>query len=124
MRLYRNPLNYGELSDADARIKDSNPLCGDVIEIQLKLDTKGRVGDIKFRGEGCAISQASASLLTESVKGKTIEDIDRLTLQDVLNLLQVPIGKARIDCALLPLKVLKQAISVLQNPKEGDPERT
>ena len=106
---YRNPRNFGDLQDPDVRAKDSNPLCGDIIEMQLKIHD-GRVEDLRFKGKGCAISQAAASMLTESVKGKTLDDIKALGKSDVLNLLGIDPGPTRIKCALLGLKVLKLGV--------------
>ena len=106
---YRNPRNFGDLQDPDVRAKDSNPLCGDIIEMQLKIND-GKVEDVRFKGKGCAISQASASMLTETVKGKTLDDIKALGKSDVLNLLGIDPGPTRIKCALLGLKVLKLGV--------------
>jgi len=106
---YRNPRNFGDLQDPDVRAKDSNPLCGDIIEMQLKIHD-GKVEDVRFKGKGCAISQAAASMLTESVKGKTLDDIKALGKSDVLNLLGIDPGPTRIKCALLGLKVLKLGV--------------
>ncbi len=111
---YKNPLNRGKLEPADAHYADSNPLCGDEIEIFLKIgkNEKGQptISDVKFTGQGCAISTASASLLTESVKGKTLEQIKALTRDDVFALLGVPVSAARVKCALLALKAVKAAV--------------
>jgi len=106
---YRNPRNYGELPDPDVRAKDSNPLCGDIIEMQLKI-REGKIDDIRFTGKGCAISQASASMLTEAVKGKTLDEVKAMGKAEVLELLGIDPGPTRIKCALLGLKVLKLAI--------------
>ena len=106
---YRNPRNFGELKEPDVRAKDSNPLCGDIIEMQLKI-SDGRVSDIRFQGKGCAISQASASMLTEVVKGKTLDEVKAMGKADVLELLGIDPGPTRIKCALLGLKVLKLAV--------------
>jgi nitrogen fixation NifU-like protein len=106
---YRNPRNFGDLPDADVRAKDSNPLCGDIIEMQLKVNN-GKVTDVRFKGKGCAISQASASMLTEIVKGKTLDEIKALGKSDVLELLGIDPGPTRIKCALLGLKVLKLSV--------------
>jgi nitrogen fixation NifU-like protein len=106
---YRNPRNFGDLPNPDVRAKDSNPLCGDIIEMQLKIKD-GKVEDIRFKGRGCAISQASASMLTEVVKGKTLEDIKAMSKADVLNLLGIDPGPTRIKCALLSLKVIKLGV--------------
>jgi len=106
---YRNPRNYGDLPDPDVRAKDSNPLCGDIIEMQLKI-RDGKIDDIRFKGKGCAISQSSASMLTELVKGKTLDEVKALGKPDVLELLGIDPGPTRIKCALLGLKVLKLAV--------------
>ncbi len=107
---YKNPRNRGTMESPQAIAKDSNPLCGDVVEMQLKF-SEGKVSDIKFNGDGCAISQASASMLTEMVMGKSIDQvrkIDKIALLD--NLGSPNLGAVRIKCALLPLKVVKTAL--------------
>jgi nitrogen fixation NifU-like protein len=104
---YRNPRNKGKLSNADVSIHDSNPLCGDEIDIHLKIEEE-KVKDIKFEGRGCAISQASASMLTEMIMDKPLTTVKDLTKDDVLeNIGLMNLGPARIKCALLSLKVLK-----------------
>lgn len=103
---YQHPHNHGEISNPDISAEDSNPLCGDKIRIDMKL--KGDVvEDIKFNGKGCAISQASASLLTDELIGKSLDDIRKLDKKFVLDLLGIPLGPSRIKCALLPFKVIK-----------------
>jgi nitrogen fixation NifU-like protein len=106
---YRHPRNSGDLQDPDVRAKDSNPLCGDIIEMQLKIKD-GKINDLRFKGRGCAISQASASMLTELAKDKTMEEAKALGKNDILNMLGIDPGPTRIKCALLGLKVLKLAI--------------
>ena len=107
---YKNPRNRGTIESPDAKSKDSNPLCGDVVEMQLKF-SDGKVSDIKFNGDGCAISQASASMLTELVMGKTIDEVRRIDKTVLLENLGSPnLGAVRIKCALLPLKVMKSAL--------------
>jgi len=106
---YRNPRNFGDLPEPDVRAKDSNPLCGDIIEMQLKIKD-GKVDDIRFKGKGCAISQASASMLTEAVKGKTLDEIKTMSKSNVLELIGIDPGPTRIKCALLGLKVLKLSV--------------
>jgi nitrogen fixation protein NifU and related proteins len=103
---YRNPRNHGTLDPHDASFEDTNPLCGDRVRIDLRLDGD-TVSDIRFSGRGCAISQASASMLTELVKGQNIDDVRALTKDDLLDEIGIPISPARLKCALLPLKVLK-----------------
>lgn len=107
---YKNPRNRGTISTPDAISKDSNPLCGDVVEMQLKF-SGGKVSDIKFNGDGCAISQASASMLTELIMGKTIDEVRTIDKTALLENLGSPnLGAVRIKCALLPLKVFKSAL--------------
>lgn len=105
---YRYPRNYGTLSDANAHSRDLNPLCGDEIEIYAKIDND-KIVDIKFSGKGCAISQAAASMLTEHLIGKPVEDLKKLGKDDVLAMLGIEISAVRIKCALLGLKVAKMA---------------
>lgn len=107
---YKNPRNRGTMESPDAKSKDSNPLCGDVVEMQLKF-SNDKVSDIKFNGDGCAISQASASMLTELVMGKSIEEVRKIDKSILLDNLGSPnLGAVRIKCALLPLKVMKSAV--------------
>ncbi len=106
---YRNPHNKGELDPNDATFEDTNPLCGDKIRIDLRL-SGDVVSEIAFSGRGCAISQASASILTDLVKGETIEEVLAFDKDDLLDELGIPISPARIKCALLGLHVLKGAI--------------
>ncbi|MBN2367507.1 SUF system NifU family Fe-S cluster assembly protein [Candidatus Woesearchaeota archaeon] len=103
---YEHPQNFGHLKEHDAKAHDSNPLCGDSFDIELKFNGN-KVCDVKFSGHGCAISTASASMLTENIKGKTIEDIKKLEKEDVLELLGIKLSHVRIKCAMLPLKIIK-----------------
>ncbi len=106
----RNPLNYGRIEGADATYHDSNPLCGDSIDVDLKFDGQS-ISDIKFHGKGCAICMACSSVLTELVKGKSIEEARRIEKGDVLGELGLEkLQAVRIKCALLSLKVLKYAL--------------
>lgn len=106
---YRQPRNFGELADATATAEDLNPLCGDRIRFQLKVNDKGVVEDAHFTGRGCAISQASASMLTETLKGMRLEDVAKLDKQVVLDNVGIGIIAARMKCATLGLKVAKSA---------------
>ena len=105
----KNPRNYGTIEDADASFEEGIPSCGDVVRLDLKL-RDGRVEDIKFSGKGCAISQASVSILTENVRGKTVEEILSLKDEEMLGALGKPISPVRFKCALLGVKVLKKAL--------------
>lgn len=105
---YRSPRNFGHLDKADVVAEDTNPLCGDKIRVELAVND-GKVEDIRFSGKGCAISQASISMLTESVKGKTLEDVARLAQDVVLENVGIGISPTRMKCAMLGLKVLKSA---------------
>lgn len=110
---YRNPRNYGVLEDADISHEEHNPVCGDRIRMDFKLNDD-RVVDVKFSGQGCAISQASASMLTEEIKGKTLDELKQLAKDDILEMLGISLGPVRLKCALLSLKVLKAGIYGVQ----------
>ncbi|MFN3134186.1 MAG: Fe-S cluster assembly sulfur transfer protein SufU [Candidatus Kryptonium sp.] len=106
---YNNPRNYGHLENPDIVHEEGNPSCGDQIRIEIKLEGN-KISDIKFTGKGCTISQASASILTEVVKGKALEEVKNFGKEDMLNALGIPISPIRLKCALLALKVLKAGI--------------
>ena len=103
---YQNPRNYGTLEHPDISYEDSNPVCGDEIRMDLRTQD-GRVVEARFQGHGCSISQASASMLTEEIIGKTLEEVKQIDKQYLLDLLGIPLGPVRLKCALLSLKVLK-----------------
>jgi nitrogen fixation NifU-like protein len=105
---YRNPRNFGSLERVDVEAEDLNPLCGDQIRMQLKLDD-GVVSEVRFSGKGCAISQASASMLTERVKGMKLADVAKLSKDVVLEDVGIGISPTRMKCAMLGLRVLKSA---------------
>jgi nitrogen fixation NifU-like protein len=106
----RNPINYGEIENHDVTFHDSNPLCGDSIDIDIKID-ENKVTDIKFHGKGCAICMACSSVLTEITKGKSIDEARAIEKNDVLGELGLEhLQAVRIKCALLSLKVLKSAL--------------
>ena len=107
---YKNPQYRGHLDPNNIHFEDDNPLCGDHIEVTLRVDATGKVTDGRFDGKGCAISQASADLLVESIIGKPVEDVKKLSKQDVLDLLGIELGPVRLKCALLSLKVLKAGV--------------
>jgi len=107
---YKNPGFRGQLDPNDYTFEDENPVCGDHIRVDVRVDDAGVVTEALFSGEGCAISQASADLLLESIIGKNIDEIKKLHKQDVLDLLGIDLGAVRLKCALLPLKVLKAGV--------------
>jgi nitrogen fixation NifU-like protein len=107
---YKNPSYRGELDPHDISFADDNPLCGDHIQIDLRVADDGKITEARFDGHGCAISQASADLLIESIIGKSLEDVKAMKKQDILDLLGIDLGPVRLKCALLSLKVLKAGV--------------
>jgi len=108
---YRRPHNFGTLASPDAVHEGSNPLCGDRLTMMLGIGPSGTVDEVAFTGRGCAISQASASMLTDSIKGKALEEVARLGAQNVLDDLGIEISPARLKCALLSLETLQGALA-------------
>jgi nitrogen fixation NifU-like protein len=107
---FKNPRSRGTLDPHDFTYEDDNPLCGDRIRIDVRVDADNRVTAAAFSGQGCAISQASADLLTESVVGKTLDEVKQISKDDILELLGIELGPIRLKCALLSLKVLKAGV--------------
>jgi len=108
---YRNPHNKGVLDPHDLHFADSNPTCGDEMSMTLRLDeSRQRIADVAFDGRGCAISQASASILTDELREQSLDEVRALDPKHVLDELGVPIGPARLKGALLAYKVLQGAV--------------
>jgi nitrogen fixation protein NifU and related proteins len=106
---YRNPHNFGTLAEPDVTYEGFNPLCGDRLTLSLKF-ADGAVSDVAFTGRGCAVSVASASMLTDDIKGRPIGEVDALTNQDVIDNLGIELSPARLKCALLPIDTLHHAL--------------
>ena len=120
---YRDPRNYGKLEKPDVHCEDANPLCGDQLGIDLQIEGD-QVSAVRFQGRGCAISQASASMLSEMIEGKSVQEVVALGKDDVLDALGIPISPARMKCAFLSLRVLHRALAIagLERPGEDDEE--
>jgi len=118
IELYKNPINFGTINNPDHVAEIYNHTCGDMIILYLKFDN-GKVVDAKFTGKGCAISQASASLFTEYLKDKNLDNLKKITKDDALKLLKIDLSKnpSRMKCALLPFEVLKKAIKLDNSQK-------
>ncbi len=115
LELYKKPENFGEIADAEVKKTDYNPSCGDMVQMFVKLDGE-KVADAKFKGHGCAISTASASLLAGHIKGKKISEIEKMGQKEIFTLIGIDLSKnpSRVKCAMLPLTVLKQGIKEMK----------
>jgi nitrogen fixation NifU-like protein len=107
---YKHPHNFGELPDADITQEGDNPLCGDVVTLYLKLDD-GKLDSVRFRGRGCAISQASASMLTDMIVGRPVSELKHFPTHDLLEELGIQISPARMKCATLSVNTLRVALN-------------
>lgn len=115
---YKNPAYKGTLDPNDFTYEDENPLCGDHIRVDLRVDENQMITEAVFSGHGCAISQASADLLMETIIGKPLADVKKMTKETVLDLLGIELGPVRLKCALLSLKVLKAGLYGIGNIEE------
>jgi nitrogen fixation protein NifU and related proteins len=106
---YKRPHNFGRIDHPDLEFEDTNPFCGDEQHVTMRLDEDGRVAEVAFEGQGCAISTAATSLLTDELVGKTREELLALPKEEVLDLLGIEISATRMKCAMLGLKVIKSA---------------
>lgn len=117
---YKNPHYRGELNPHDIGYEDDNPLCGDKIRIEIRVDKSDFITEAVFGGRGCSISQASADLVIEAIIGKSLEEVKQMTKEDVLDMLGIELGPVRLKCALLPLKVLKAGVYGLRVGEASD----
>ena len=115
LEIYRNPTNRGEIAKPDLEAKLVNPLCGDEVRIQIELANSKIIKRAVFSGNGCAISQASASLLAESIQGKKLSDVNKLRGNDILELIGINPSPSRVGCALLSLEVLMEALGKVKS---------
>ena len=117
---YRRPHNFGTLESPSASIEGANPLCGDRITLQLRV-SDGQIAGVGFTGRGCAISQASASLLTDEIKGKPLSAVDAFRADDLLDLLGIEISPARLKCAMLSHDTLRKALAEVESEPTPEP---
>ena len=114
MEHYKNPRNRGKMDDAQVEVTENNPLCGDVISMQLKVKD-GKIEDVKFDGSACAVTVASSSVLTEVLKGKSLEKAKKMSKEELLDLLGVELTTSRVKCASLPLEALHNLIQMYES---------
>jgi nitrogen fixation NifU-like protein len=118
---YENPSHRGTLENPTLECRDLNPLCGDEVRIQARLDAQYRLAEVRFDGKGCVISLAAASMLMEAVEGKALEDVKKMSRQDMLDLLGIPLTTMRVKCAMLPLRTLEKAIRLHEEKATAGP---
>lgn len=118
---YQNPRNFGRLEDPDITHQEGNPSCGDEIRIDIQVQDD-KIVDIRFSGHGCAISQAAASMLTEMVKGKDLDEVKKIGREEMLDELGIEIGPVRMKCAMLALKVVKAGVYGIKDWPGEEPE--
>ena len=111
---YKSPRNFGRIENATVHHHEYNPLCGDEIDMFLVIDENKKIVNIKVYPRGCAISVASASMLSEQIKGKNLEELKTITKENILNILGIPISPVRLKCALLSLDTLKNSILIFE----------
>lgn len=116
---YRSPHNYGQIQDASAKMMEYNPVCGDTVQFTISVDG-GAIRDIKFIGRGCSVSQASASMLTDRVLGKSLEEVKKITPEDILQMIGLSLGPSREKCALLSLNALHKCIRKYEEETGGN----
>ena len=121
---YEHPCNRGTMEHPTLEYRDLNPLCGDEVRVQGRLDAQERLAEVCFDGKGCVISLAAASMLMEEVEGKTLDEVKKMGRQDMLDLLGVPLTTMRVKCAMLPLRALEKAIHRYEEQGTVPPQAT
>jgi nitrogen fixation protein NifU and related proteins len=116
---YEDPYHRGECEQATHRHHEKNPICGDEIFIEMRLDTEGKIREAWFDGDGCCISQASASMLMEAIEGKNVEEVKAFSAEDMLTLFGPRLTPNRQKCCLLPWQVVLAALHSPLNDSEG-----
>jgi nitrogen fixation NifU-like protein len=106
---YKHPRHFGHLNEPTLTFHDRNPLCGDEITLELQI-ADGKIADVAFTGHGCAVSRAAASMMSEEIIGKSLDELRGWQKENITDLLGIEVGPVRIKCALLPLKALKAAV--------------
>jgi len=114
MEHYKNPQNRGKMDNAQVEVVGNNPLCGDEISMQLKVEDS-KIKDIMFDGSACAVTVASSSILTEAIKGKSLEEAKKMSKEELLDLLGVELTTSRVKCASLPLEALHNLIQMYES---------
>ncbi|NMB57096.1 iron-sulfur cluster assembly scaffold protein [Candidatus Beckwithbacteria bacterium] len=118
VKLFKNPHNFGTLEDADIEIVETNATCGDEIKMQIKLDKKTKkVVDVKYVCFGCLVCITSSSVFTDMMKGKTLAEVKKITLEDINKVLQIPITSAKLNCISLSMKAVNKGISQYEQKK-------
>lgn len=105
----RSPQNFGKLKQPQAAAEVDNPLCGDRVKLELELSDQGEIKDLRFRGAGCAITIASASMFTEAIKGKKVKEVAQMDQEAALKLMEIEVTPARVSCATLALAAIQEA---------------
>jgi nitrogen fixation NifU-like protein len=108
---YAHPRNKRTLDPVDFKAKDNNPLCGDVLEVFVRLGEDHKVTEVTFEGNGCAISQAAMSMLSDDLKGKSLEEVEKMTADDIRELVLVPLSPVRLKCAVLGIKAVQKGLA-------------
>ncbi|MBI2659018.1 SUF system NifU family Fe-S cluster assembly protein [Candidatus Woesearchaeota archaeon] len=111
---YKSPHNFGKMENATVHHHEKNPLCGDELDMYLVIDENKKIADVKVNPHGCAISVASASMLSDEIKGKTIHELEKMAKENILEMLGIPISPVRLKCALLSLDTLKNSILIFE----------